>query len=199
MSARKKTPAARHAMRQVAGVFMFLVVFVAPVLAGPALVVAPPLVWHVVEPDYGPLDHKAVSAPIAVIVDPPRASYAVPTRPPAPAPTAPVVVVPRSTPVPVTQGGRSLAGLASWYCRAGVSVCMAGHPPGEMVAAACGSLRRAMGSNWRGQFVTVKGPSNSVRVQLVDWCGSTSKTIDLYWESMSRLGGTGVLPVTVSW
>jgi hypothetical protein len=71
-----------------------------------------------------------------------------------------------------------------------------------MVAAACGKLRRAMGPKWRGKTVTVTtlndGP-RSVEVQLVDWCGSTTKTIDLYWEPMRLLGGTGVLDVTVRW
>jgi hypothetical protein len=70
-----------------------------------------------------------------------------------------------------------------------------------MVAAACGKLRAAMGSHWRGKTVTVKRNDSiaSIEVQLVDWCGSSSKLIDLYWEPMHKLGGTGTLPVTVSW
>jgi hypothetical protein len=75
-----------------------------------------------------------------------------------------------------------------------------------MVAAACGKLRAAMGPNWRGKMVTVKGPHKTeyapegrVTVRLVDWCGSKTKLIDLYWEPMRQLGGTGVLRVTVSW
>ena len=64
-----------------------------------------------------------------------------------------------------------------------------------------------MGPNWRGKYVKVRYDfvEDNVRkyrqvvVRLVDWCGSTDKTIDLYWEPMRRLGGSGVLPVTVRW
>ena len=100
---------------------------------------------------------------------------------------------------PVAPGVHRLAGLASWFCRYGVSICTAGYPPGSMVAAACGRLRTAMGAHWRGRVVTVRSGSRSVEVTLVDWCGSTSKTIDVYYAVMVRLGGTGVLPVVVLW
>jgi hypothetical protein len=91
-----------------------------------------------------------------------------------------------------------IRGLASWYCKAGVSICHYAYPPGSMVAAACVGLRAAMGS-WRGKTVTVTAGSKQVSVKLVDWCGSKSKILDLYWEPMRRLGGTGVLPVVVRW
>ncbi len=94
---------------------------------------------------------------------------------------------------------QAVRGTASWYCKAGVSICHHSYPPGSMVAAACLKLRKAMGSDWRGQKVVVKSGSTSVTVRLVDWCGSTSKLIDLYWEPMRRLGGSGTLPVVVSW
>jgi len=76
-----------------------------------------------------------------------------------------------------------------------------------MVAAACGKLRVAMGPRWRGKTVTVirstlvRGEKKHrfVIVKLVDWCGSSTKLIDLYWAPMQDLGGTGVLPVTVRW
>jgi rare lipoprotein A (peptidoglycan hydrolase) len=70
-----------------------------------------------------------------------------------------------------------------------------------MVAAACGKLRTAMGPHWRGQTVTVMNNANGVIVvvKLVDWCGSSDKTIDLYYIAMAKLGGTGVLNVTVRW
>lgn len=94
--------------------------------------------------------------------------------------------------------GRSIRGIASWYCKAGVSVCHYQYGPGSMVAAACGKLRAAL-SNWRGKTVTVSSGGRSVQVKLVDWCGHPSRVIDLYWEPMRRLGGTGLLNVRVSW
>ena len=98
-----------------------------------------------------------------------------------------------------TSRGSSATGKASWYCRAGVSICHHAYPPGSMVAAACRKLRIAMGPSWRGDSVTVSSGGRTVTVKLVDWCGSTTKLIDLYWEPMRRLGGTGVLSVTVRW
>lgn len=94
---------------------------------------------------------------------------------------------------------RSIRGVASWYCKAGVSVCHYQYPPGSMVAAACGRLRAAMGSSWRGKTVKVTHGSRSVNVTLVDWCGHETRAIDLYYEPMRRLGGSGLLNVTVSW
>jgi len=95
----------------------------------------------------------------------------------------------------------AVRGKASWYCLAGVSSCHYQYPSGSMVAAACGSLRKAMGPHWRGQTVTVTGGSGSVSVVLVDWCGSKDKLIDLYAEPFSRLAalGRGVVLVKVSW
>ena len=126
-----------------------------------------------------------------------------------PVPSVPVRPTVRVQPphlviVPKTAGNRpvathSVAGLASWFCRAGVSICTRGYPPGSMVAAACGKLRAAIGPNWRDKVVTVRARFRFVVVKLVDFCASQTKTIDLYWEPMHRLGGTGVLPVVVSW
>ena len=93
----------------------------------------------------------------------------------------------------------SIYGKASWYCKAGVSICHHSYPPGSMVAAACYKLRSAFGSHWRGRRVTVTYHSRVVIVRLVDWCGSRDKLIDLYWEPMRRLGGSGVLSVKVAW
>lgn len=98
-----------------------------------------------------------------------------------------------------TSVGSSIRGKASWYCKTGVSICHHAYPAGSMVAAACLKLRRAMGPNWRHKMVTVVGGTGSIKVELVDWCGSTTKLIDLYWEPMRRLGGTGTLDVKVSW
>jgi hypothetical protein len=69
-----------------------------------------------------------------------------------------------------------------------------------MVAAACAPLRAAMGPHWRGQKVSVTATNgNHVSVTLVDWCGSKTKVIDLYWAAMHALGGTGTLRVKISW
>lgn len=69
-----------------------------------------------------------------------------------------------------------------------------------MSAAACGKLRAAMGPHWRGKKVTVAATNGKrITVTLVDWCGSKTKLIDLYWSAMHALGGTGVLRVKVSW
>lgn len=81
-----------------------------------------------------------------------------------------------------------------------MSICHYAYPPGSMVAAACYKLRASIGSNWRGRRVVVMASNgNRVVVTLVDWCGSRDKLIDLYWEPMRRLGGTGILRVKVSW
>jgi len=56
-----------------------------------------------------------------------------------------------------------------------------------------------MGSHWRGKTVTVSTKTRTVSVKLVDWCGSKDKTIDLYYAAMVKLGGSGVLAVTVRW
>lgn len=116
-----------------------------------------------------------------------------------PIPSSIVELRPAPTKHPVVRLTRSIKGVASWYCKAGVSPCHYAYPPGSMVAAACGKLRRVMGPHWRGTRVIVSSGGHSVAVKLVDWCGSTTKLIDLYWEPMRRLGGSGTLPVVVRW
>lgn len=173
-----------------------MLVFAGSAAAQPPSVSAPILAWRPVAPHGGFAAYIPVSTPTPTVIVEQRAPTAGPSRPVVPVPTSPVIEV---GPTKTTAVSRSLTGLASWYCKAGVSICHYRYPPGSMVAAACGKLRAAMGPNWRGKTVTVQGPRSSVRVQLVDWCGSASKTIDLYWEPMRRLGGTGVLPVTIRW
>lgn len=69
-----------------------------------------------------------------------------------------------------------------------------------MVAAACAPLRAAMGRYWRGRTVLVTAANGrQVSVKLVDWCGSKTKVVDLYYAAMHALGGTGVLRVRISW
>lgn len=118
-----------------------------------------------------------------------------PTAKPTPKPKP----TPRPTKKPTLQGtshSAILTGLASWYCSRSIPICHYAYPPGSMVAAACGKLRDVL-PNWRGKFVTVKSSTTSVRVKLVDYCASTTKVIDLYYEPMRRLGGTGTLPVKI--
>ena len=96
-------------------------------------------------------------------------------------------------------GGRSLRGAASWYCRAGVSVCHSQHPDTggvDAYAAAGPRLREAIGPGWRGNIVSVDG----IRVKLVDWCQCHKgerheKLIDLYYDVYKRTGGN----VTIRW
>lgn len=104
-----------------------------------------------------------------------------------------------SNPSSKSRTNGTIRGVASWYCSPSAPICHYQYPPGSMVAAACGKLRNAMGPNWRGKTVTVTRGKRSVNVKLVDWCGHGSRVIDLYYEPMRRLGGTGLLNVTVSW
>ena len=75
----------------------------------------------------------------------------------------------------------------------------------QLVAAACGKLRRAMGGSekdWRNKQVTVRrrGTNQLVWVVLRDWCASEDKLIDLYRDAMDRLGpSSGGYEVTVFW
>ncbi|HEY3333635.1 MAG TPA: hypothetical protein VGK16_00250 [Candidatus Limnocylindrales bacterium] len=108
-------------------------------------------------------------------------------------------------PIPTSH---AIHGRASWYCRAGISVCMAAHPDrsgvADMYAAAGPGLRRAMcgseSSNcWRGRRVLVNG----VAVVLADWCACNSsassvKLIDLYWDAWIRVPGVEG-GVTIRW
>jgi hypothetical protein len=151
----------------------------------------------------GPFIPFVVSMPTAAPTEAPRASETpMPTPMPVDKPPARPVIrqvphpsrAPRSVPT-----SHSIAGTASWYCSAAQPVCMHGYPPGSMVAAACSRLRSAMGPGWRGRTVTVTANGRLIKVKLVDWCGSTDKVIDLYREPMRRLGGSGVLSVTVRW
>jgi len=93
----------------------------------------------------------------------------------------------------------SIAGTASWYCRAGWSPCTIGHPDHSGIdayAAAGPALRAAIGPSWHGTIVLVDG----LRVKLIDWCqchkGEPSeKLLDLYYDVFARTGSR----VTVRW
>lgn len=120
---------------------------------------------------------------------------------------------PKATPKPRSLGssrsftGESIKGTASWYCNYDNSyrprsVCHYRYPDGpgrDMYAAACLKLRRAMGSDWRGNRVSVTSRGRTILVRLVDWCGSTTKLIDLYSDAAEALGFGGTRTVRVSW
>lgn len=144
---------------------------------------------------------KVKAASIAVMVRIPTAKSK-PKPHPKPRPKrVPKVVVVHTT-------GRSIRGLASWYCKAGVSSCMYVHPDrygvADMYAAAGPGLRRAIcGSDtsncWRGRRVTVNG----VGVVLADWCQcyknrANEKLIDLYWDAWVRVPGV-TKGITIRW
>jgi hypothetical protein len=120
-----------------------------------------------------------------------------PARPqPSTAVTKPVIV---QVPPPAPKTTHALSGLASWYCRAGVSICTAGYPDDggvDAYAAAGPDLRAAIGSGWRGKIVYVDG----LRVRLIDWCQCYhgephEKLLDLYYDVYARVGGN----VTIRW
>jgi rare lipoprotein A (peptidoglycan hydrolase) len=113
---------------------------------------------------------------------------------------------PKPKPVPASGGsggggggsGHSVRGTASWYCKAGVSVCHNAYP-GGLYAAAGPALRVG---NWRGRTVTVCGSGSCVNVKLIDWCACGSgRVIDLYSDAFSRLAplSSGTLSVRVTW
>ena len=155
---------------------------------------------NVFSPFPSSVENPSLKVPSASPPQAPASFWQVPpTLSPHPVPTS-VAKVKTSLPTPAAQGAHSVRGYASWYCSPAQPICMHGYPPGSMVAAACGKLRAAMGPNWRGRTVTVRAAHNrQVQVRVVDWCGSTTKLIDLYQAPMSLLGGTGVLFVVSRW
>ena len=113
---------------------------------------------------------------------------------------------PKPKPVAARSGGRggggggshSVRGIASWYCKPGVSACHYQYS-GGMYAAAGPALRVG---NWRGRTVTVCGSGSCVNVKLIDWCACGSgRVIDLYSDAFSRLAplSSGTLSVRVTW
>lgn len=87
--------------------------------------------------------------------------------------------------VPPVRRWAAIRGAASWYCLPGRSACTAGHPAGELAAAAGPALRVG---DWRGRVVTVTAGDRSVRVRLIDWCACPDgRVIDLYASAFRRL------------
>lgn len=120
-----------------------------------------------------------------------------------PPPERPQPALPVTSPIVVSTAPKTthaISGRASYYCRAGVSICTVNHPDGggfDAYAAAGPALRAAIGPDWRGRIVYVDG----IRVKLIDWCqcygGKTGveKLLDLYYDVYARTGSQ----VTIRW
>lgn len=103
---------------------------------------------------------------------------------------APEATVTRTAPKPT---GRAVKGTATWY----------DYHPNQ--AAAGPGLRRALGSHWRGQTVTVCSVDNPMlcleHVMLTDWCAcGHGRVIDLHKGDFAKLAPTsaGVIPVRIT-
>jgi hypothetical protein len=133
----------------------------------------------------------------------PIRDFPVPALTPGPRPnpsfrnTVETVVKAKSQPAVKLTGHRA-TGTATWYCKAGVSVCHHSYP-GGMYAAAGPELR--VGA-WRGRAVRVCGSGSCIQVRLIDWCAcGGNHIIDLYSDAFRRLAplSAGGIRVTVSW
>ena len=125
----------------------------------------------------------------------------------APTPTASALAThrPTATVAPsvlrpaASMSGHSITGVASWYCRPGVSRCTRSHPDGLYAA-----IRRDLLA-LRGERVTVCRadlPSVCVVVTIIDCnCGPNANLIDLYSDAFRELAplSRGVVKVTVHW
>ena len=185
---------------------------VASLVVGATLVIAataaaglePSPVQSIPESAFGPvvLD-RAAPAPPAEPASKPNLRPLADPLPPALLAERPQPSLPNPKAIALTVGPRtahSISGLASWYCRAGSSICTASHPDVrgfDAYAAAGPRLRAALGADWRGRIVYVDG----IRVKLIDWCkctgGSTGveKLLDLYYDVFARTGSK----VTIRW
>jgi rare lipoprotein A (peptidoglycan hydrolase) len=133
----------------------------------------------------------------ALLPEPPQSAPRK-AQPPLPVP-APGHVL-RTQPSERSSSGRSVTGIASWYCLAGQSICHRDYPDGagaDLYAAAGPALRTG---NWRGRVVNVCA-SSCVRVKLVDWCAcGGGRVIDLYADAFNRISSlsAGVVRVSVT-
>ena len=96
----------------------------------------------------------------------------------------PAATVPPPTERPAaSMSGHSITGVASWYCRPGVSRCTRGHPGGLYAA-----IRRDLLTTWRGRDVKVCTASNCVTVRVIDClCAGGTGIIDLYADAFIHL------------
>lgn len=109
-----------------------------------------------------------------------------------------VKVVAKKTKPQTRQGTTKRAiltsGVASWYCKSGVSRCTRGHPGGMYAA-----IRRDL-LYLRGKSIKVCDSNNCVTVTVIDCnCGPRANLIDLYSDAYRRLAplSTGRINVRI--
>lgn len=126
--------------------------------ATPAASEAPEPLWGVMPPPAGERETRTSAPPqIRVVKNPVKASPRQPSR-----------------------SGRSITGVATWYCKPGVSRCTYGYAWNGPYAAAGPALRAALGPHYKGRHVWVNG----VEVVLIDWCAcGGGHVIDVYWNT----------------
>lgn len=146
---------------------------------------------------------KATPKPVVKTLAPTHAPKPVSTRAPA---ARKAVVKTVTSKVVVRSASNHVVGTATWYCKAGQSVCHYKYPDRRGVSdfyAAAGPRLRI--GNWQGRVVNVCGRSACIRVRLVDWCqcykgSSSERIIDLYWDAFNAVSpGAGGEKVTVTW
>jgi hypothetical protein len=147
-----------------------------------------------------PADNLTLAEPAAPIADFAERRDLIAVREATPdAPLQTMLKAPkRQSAAPAVGSGHSVSGIATWYCKTGVSVCTSGYP-GGLYAAAGAPLRVG---NWRGRYVRVCTTSRCVTVKLIDWCAcGNGHIIDLYSDAFERLASTseGGLQATVTW
>lgn len=148
-------------------------------------------------PRLAPAPSAAVTAPVRLE---PIPDFAVAERSFEPRPTPPQPNVARVQPKtpPLRLTGKHASGIATWYCKPGVSACHRDHA-GGMYAAAGPALRVG---DWRGRRVQVCAGGSCIVVRLIDWCAcGDGRVIDLYSDAFRQLArlSTGELRVKVSW
>lgn len=146
---------------------------------------------HVPKPIPKELFHKVILDPVF-----PTPVPAI-TKRKAPVPDPIVVIKPKKESAQkITAANHSLSGVASWYCKTGISRCTIGHPSGYYAA-----IRKDL-LELRGQRVLVCSQTNCVRVTIIDCnCGANANLIDLYWDAFAAISNPslGRVKVTIKW
>lgn len=151
---------------------------------------------------YTPLPSELFS-PVQIITDPlPEPTLSVRATPsqPTPTPIVKVIATPKPTVKPTKPpkvfSAHTTSGIASWYCKSGVSRCTVGHPGGYYAA-----IRRDL-LELRGQRVLVCSSGGCIKVTIIDCnCGPNANLIDLYWDAFNAIGNpsSGFMKVTLKW